>query len=35
MHQLDLFMEGRIEPMLDALTTYFQTEKLKKEGEAA
>jgi peptide chain release factor 1 len=35
MHQLDLFMEGRIEPMLEALTTYFQTEKLKKEGEAA
>jgi len=34
-HQLDLFMQGRIEALLDALTTYYQTEKLKQQGEAA
>jgi peptide chain release factor 1 len=36
-HQLDQFMEGRIDAMIDALTTYFQTEKLKGEslGDAA
>jgi len=31
MHQLDLFMEGRIGSMIDALSTYYQAEKLKKE----
>ena len=34
-HQLDLFMQGRIESTLEALNTYFQTQKMKKEGEAA
>jgi peptide chain release factor 1 len=34
-HQLDLFMQGKIEALLDALTTYFQTEKLKQDGAAA
>ena len=34
-HQLDLFMQGRIEALLDALTTFYQTEKLKQQGEAA
>ena len=28
-HQLDLFMEGRIDPMIDALTTHYQAEKLR------
>jgi len=35
MHQLDLIMEGRIDPLITALTTYYQTEKLKEQGEAA
>ncbi len=34
-HQLDLFMQGRIESTLEALNTHFQTEKMKREGEAA
>jgi peptide chain release factor 1 len=34
-HQLDLFMQGKIEALLDAPTTYFQTEKLKQDGAAA
>jgi len=33
MHQLDLVMEGRLQPIIDALTEYYQTEKLKEQGE--
>jgi len=32
LHQLDLIMEGRIDPLISALTTYYQTEKLKEQG---
>jgi len=28
-HQLPEFMDGRIQPMIDALITHFQSEKLK------
>ena len=35
LHQLDLVMEGRLEPLISALTNYYQTEKLKEQGEAA
>jgi protein subunit release factor A len=28
-------MEGKLEPIVDALTTYYQTEKLKEQSEAA
>ena len=35
LHQLDLVMEGRLDPLFSALTNYFQTEKLKEQGEAA
>jgi peptide chain release factor 1 len=37
LHQLDLVMEGRLEPMVEALTSYYQTEKLREsaQGEAA
>jgi peptide chain release factor 1 len=28
LHQLDLVMEGRIEPLIDALTAHYQAEKL-------
>jgi len=33
MHQLPDFMDGRIQPMIDALITHFQSEKLKQESE--
>ena len=32
LYQLDSVMEGSIEPLLDAVTTFFQTEKLKQEA---
>ena len=35
MHQLDLIMEGRLDPLINALTNYYQAEKLKEQGEAA
>ncbi len=35
LHQLDQVMDGKIQPFIDALTTHFQAEKLKGEGEAA
>jgi peptide chain release factor 1 len=31
LHQLDLIMEGRLEAIVDALTTHYQTEKLKQQ----
>jgi peptide chain release factor 1 len=34
-YQLDLFMEGGIDEMVDALVTHFQAEKLKAEVVAA
>jgi len=35
LHQLDMIMEGRLGQIIDALTTYFQAEKLKQQVEAA
>jgi peptide chain release factor 1 len=35
LHQLDIVMDGRLDPIIDGLTTHYQTEKLKQEGEAA
>jgi len=35
LHQLDLTMEGRLQPVIDALTTYFQSELLRNHGRAA
>ena len=35
LHQLDQVMDGRLEPIIDALTTHYQTEKLKDQGQAA
>jgi peptide chain release factor 1 len=35
LHQLDLVMEGRLEPLLTALTNHYQAEKLKDEGDQA
>ena len=35
LHQLDLVMEGSVDPIVDALTTHYQAEKLKERGHAA
>jgi len=35
LHQLDLTMEGRLQPVIDALTSYYQAERLRGEGEPA
>jgi peptide chain release factor 1 len=32
-HQLDQVMEGRLQPLIDGLTEYYQTEKLKEQGQ--
>ena len=31
LHQLDSILDGRLEPVIEALITHFQTEKLKQE----
>jgi hypothetical protein len=28
-------MEGRLDPLINALNEYYQTEKLKEQGQAA
>jgi peptide chain release factor 1 len=33
LHQLDLVMEGRLDPIINALTAYYQAEKLKEQNE--
>lgn len=35
LHQLDLVMDGKLDPIVDALSSHYQTEKLQKEGAAA
>ncbi len=35
LHQLDLVMEGRLQPIIDALIAYYQSERLRDQGEAA
>jgi peptide chain release factor 1 len=35
LHQLDIFMEGDIGELLQALITHYQAEKLKQQAEAA
>ena len=35
LHQLDMVMEGRLDPIVDALTTHYQTDQLGHEGAAA
>jgi peptide chain release factor 1 len=32
LHQLDLVMEGRLDALINALTNYYQAEKLKEQG---
>jgi peptide chain release factor 1 len=33
LHQLDFVMDGKMEPIMDALTTFYNAEKLKQQGE--
>ncbi len=33
LHQLDFVMDGKLDPIVDALSTYYQTEKLRQQGE--
>ena len=33
LHQLDFVMDGKLDAIVDALTTHFQTEKLKQQAE--
>jgi peptide chain release factor 1 len=35
LHQLDIVMDGRLDPIVEALTAHYQTEKLKQEGVTA
>ena len=35
LHQLDQVIEGRLQPVIDALTTYYQAERLREQGRAA
>ncbi len=35
LHQLDIVMDGRLDPIVEALTAHYQTEKLKQEGQAS
>ena len=34
LHQLDQVMDGKLQPIIDALVTHFQAEKLKQEMTA-
>jgi peptide chain release factor 1 len=35
LHQLDLVMEGRFQPIVDAVTSYYQSEMLRQQGGRA
>ena len=35
LHQLDIVMDGRLDPIVEALTSFYQSEKLKQQAEAA
>src|SRR5262245_34322856 len=35
LHQLDLVMDGRLDQIIEALTTHYQTEKMKQQGQDA
>jgi peptide chain release factor 1 len=34
LHQLDFVMDGKLDQIVEALTTYYQTEKLKHQAES-
>src|SRR5262245_26089131 len=33
LHQLEFVLDGKVEPIVDTLTTHYQTEKLRQQGE--
>jgi peptide chain release factor 1 len=33
LHQLDFVMDGKLDAIIDALIAYYQTEKLKSQGQ--
>jgi peptide chain release factor 1 len=35
LHQLDLVMEGRLQPIVDALIAHYQAEQLKSDNSQA
>jgi len=35
LHQLDQVMDGKLDPLIDALTQYYQAQQLGEQGEAA
>ena len=35
LHQLDLVMEGRLQPIVDALISHYQAEQLKSDNSQA
>ncbi|MGA2569078.1 MAG: peptide chain release factor 1, partial [Terracidiphilus sp.] len=35
LHQLDLVMQGRLQPIVDALILHYQAEQLKGEAQPA
>jgi peptide chain release factor 1 len=35
LHQLDQVMDGKVEPIVEALTAFYQTQQLKEQNEAA
>ncbi|MFL6353993.1 MAG: peptide chain release factor 1 [Bryobacteraceae bacterium] len=35
LHQLDLVMEGRLQPIVEALTSFYQAQRLREQGRAA
>jgi peptide chain release factor 1 len=35
LHQLDQVMDGKVDPLIEALTAHYQTEKLKTQPESA
>jgi peptide chain release factor 1 len=35
LHQLDFIMDGKLDSVIDALASYYQTEKLKQNGQSA
>ena len=35
LHQLEAVMDGKLQPLIEALTTHYQAEKLKQEATTA
>jgi peptide chain release factor 1 len=35
LHQLDLIMQGRLQPVVEALVAHYQAEQLKTDSQAA